>query len=155
MNRTAANPVVVYLILHDVVVPGMPVDEVVEFKALEPGAVDEMLSRWLVPQWPSDAAKLYPDLFTSKAAAKMAYHRAGLTVREHPGGVQLVTSPYKYTFIRGCYQLGVRYRSKGPGRASAARLACVDPVKVPDVRARLERALGELDLFELIGPWRV
>ena len=108
VNRTAANPVVVYLILHDVVVPGMPVDEVVEFKALEPGAVDEMLSRWLVPQWPSDAAKLYPDLFTSKAAAKMAYHRAGLTVREHPGGVQFVTFPYKYTFIMGCYQLGVR-----------------------------------------------
>ena len=66
VNRTAANPVVVYLILHDVVVPGMPVDEVVEFKALEPGAVDEMLSRWLVPQWPSDAAKLYPDLFTRR-----------------------------------------------------------------------------------------
>ena len=43
MNRTAANPVVVYLILHDVVVPGLPVDEVVEFEELEPGAVDEML----------------------------------------------------------------------------------------------------------------
>ena len=35
------------------------------------------------------------------------------------------------------------------------RLACVDPVKVPDIRARLECALGELDLFELIGPWPV
>ena len=43
VNRTAANPVEVYLILHDVVVPGMPVDEVVEFKALEPDAVDEMI----------------------------------------------------------------------------------------------------------------
>ena len=35
------------------------------------------------------------------------------------------------------------------------RLAWVDPVKVPDIRARLEGALGELDLFELIGPWPV
>ena len=39
VNRTAADPVEVYLILHDVVVLGMPVDEVVEFKALEPDAV--------------------------------------------------------------------------------------------------------------------
>ena len=35
------------------------------------------------------------------------------------------------------------------------RLAWVDPVKVPDIRARLEGALGKLDLFELIGPWPV
>ena len=35
------------------------------------------------------------------------------------------------------------------------RLAWVDPVKVPDIRERLEGALGELDLFELIGPWPV
>ena len=39
----SANPVEVYLILHDVVVPGMPVDEVVEFRSLEPGAVEEMI----------------------------------------------------------------------------------------------------------------
>ena len=28
VNRTTANPVEVYVILYDVVVPGMPVDEV-------------------------------------------------------------------------------------------------------------------------------
>ena len=78
VNRTSANPVEVYLVLHDVVVPGMPVDEVVEFKALEPDAVDEMIARGLVPQWPTDALKLYPDLFSSRSAAKMTYHRAGL-----------------------------------------------------------------------------
>jgi hypothetical protein len=156
--RTAANPVEVYLILHDVVVPGMPVDEVVEFRALEPGAVEEMVCRGLVPQWPSDAAKLHPDLFTAKNAAKPSregakktYQRAKLTLQETPRGVELGTSPYKKTLIRRCPQFGVRYRSRG--RRSAVRLACVDPVKVPDIRARLECALGELDLFELIGPW--
>ena len=35
------------------------------------------------------------------------------------------------------------------------RLAWVDPVKVPDPRARLEAAFRKLDLFELIGPWPV
>ena len=91
VNRTAANPVEVYLVLHDVVVPGMPVDEVVEFRALEPGAVEEMVCRGLVPQWPSDAAKLHPDLFTAKRgskpsreAAKKAYQRAQLTLVETP-----------------------------------------------------------------------
>ena len=160
VNRTRANPVEVYLILHDVVVPGMPVDEVVEFKALEPDAVDELIARGLVPQWPTDALKLYPDLFSSRSAAKMTYHRAGLAVQEYPRageepsqGVKLVTSPYKKILIRGCDQFGVRYRPRG--RASAVRLAWVDPVKVPDTRARLEGALAELDLFELIGPWPV
>ena len=57
------------MILHDVVVPGMPVDEVVEFKALEPNAVDELIARGLVPQWPADALRLYPDLFSSRSAA--------------------------------------------------------------------------------------
>ena len=84
VNRTSANPVEVYLILHDVVVPGMPVDEVVEFKALEPDAVDELIARGLVPQWPTDALKLYPDLFSSRSAAKMTYHRAGLAVQAYP-----------------------------------------------------------------------
>ena len=36
------------------------------FGHLEPDAVDEMVCRGLVPQWPSDAAKLHPDLFTAK-----------------------------------------------------------------------------------------
>ena len=88
----------------------------------------------------------------------MTYHRAGLTVKAYPRAgeepsqrVKLVTSPYKKILIRGCDQFGVRYRPRG--RASVARLAWVDPVKVPDIRARLEGALGELDLFELIGPW--
>ena len=54
------------LVLHDVVVPGMPVNEVVEFEALEPGAVEEMVARGLVPQWPTDAIKLYPRIYSAR-----------------------------------------------------------------------------------------
>ena len=129
VSRTAANPVEVYLILHDVVVPGMPVDEVVEFRALEPGAVEEMVCRGLVPQWPSDAAKLHPDLFTAKSgskpsreAAKKTYQRAQLTLVETPQGVKLGTSPYKSTLIRRCPQFGVRYRSQGKALRGASSL---------------------------------
>ena len=65
VNRTAANPVEVYLILDDTVVPGLPVDEVVELADIEPGAIDHMIARGLVLGMPTDAAKLYPDLFPS------------------------------------------------------------------------------------------
>jgi len=51
-----------------VVVPGMPVvNEVVEFRSLEPGAVEEMVCRGLMPQRPSDAIKLYPDYSPRRA----------------------------------------------------------------------------------------
>ena len=42
INRTASNPVEVYLVLGDVVVPGLEVDEVVKFQKIEPGPVEEM-----------------------------------------------------------------------------------------------------------------
>ena len=53
-----------------------------------------MVCRGLVPQWPSDATKLYPDLFTAKGAtkpsreaAKKTYQRVKLTLVETPQGV--------------------------------------------------------------------
>ena len=51
------------MILHDTVVPGLDVDEVVEFGDIEPDAIDHMIARGLVLQIPADAAKLCPDLF--------------------------------------------------------------------------------------------
>ena len=35
----------------------------VELADIEPDAIDQMIARGLVPQMPTDAAKLYPDLF--------------------------------------------------------------------------------------------
>ena len=75
VNRTKDCPVEVYLILDDTVVPGLEVDEVVELADIEPGAIDHMIARGLVPQMPTDAAKLHPDLFPSRSAAKKAYQR--------------------------------------------------------------------------------
>ena len=40
-----SNPVEVYLILDDTVVPGVPVDEVVELADIEPDAIDQMIAR--------------------------------------------------------------------------------------------------------------
>ena len=95
VNRTEADPVEVFLILDDTVVPGLEVDEVVEVADIEPGAIDHMIARGLVPQFPTDATKLYPDLFPSRSAAKMAYRRAGLRMQLGPNGLNVVTSLYK------------------------------------------------------------
>lgn len=144
VRRGPHNPVEVFMVLHDTVTP-MPVAEVVEFSSLEPSAIDEMILRGLVPQTPADAAKLFPDLFPTRPAAKMAYHRGRLNVER---GSILVTSPYRELPIRACYQNRVRYRTAGRGQLS--RLALYDPARFPDIRASLEAALGPLVAFEIL-----
>jgi hypothetical protein len=79
VNRSAANPVDVYIVLDDTTLP-IAIDAVVEFKDLEPTKIDTMIERGLVPQWGADAAKLYPDLWPTAQAAQKAYRRAGLDV---------------------------------------------------------------------------
>ena len=154
VNRTAENPVEVFMILHDTVT-SLPVNEVVEFADLEPDAIDEMIARGLVPQFGSDAAKLYPDLFPNAAAAKRAYRYHQLNVvrgtrRRGPGqGRSRETNPYRKESIRVCPPARVA-RYQPSGRSQHRRLALVDPAKVPDARAALEAVLGRLVLFEWI-----
>jgi hypothetical protein len=59
-----------------------------------------------------------------------------------------VTSPYRDISIRDCHTVRVRYRPQGRGQQ--ARLALVDPAKVPDPRAALEAVLGTLAMFETL-----
>ena len=146
VNRTAANSVEVFMILSDTVVPGLPVDEVVEFADIEPDAIDQMIARGLVPQMPTDAAKLYPDLFPSRDAAKKAYQRDRLSTARGP---RLGTWSNKYVVIKGCPQPPcVALFFQPLGRGQLPRFCIVDLVKVPEVRAMLEVGLGPLARFE-------
>src|SRR5262249_4042994 len=148
-NRTAANQVEVYVVTNDTMVPDLPVNEVVEFADLEPGAVDHMIDQGLVPQLPADAAKLYPTLFSSREAAKKVYRRSGLSIGQRGKGG---TAPYKGILLRGCPRLPcVAVLYQPAGRRRRPRLALVDPAKVPDARAVLEAALGKLVLFEILA----
>jgi putative DNA primase/helicase len=79
VNRTAENPVEVFMILHDTTVP-IAVDAMVQFEDLEPTKIDIMIERGLVPAWSADAVKLYLDLWPTAQAARQAYRRAGLDV---------------------------------------------------------------------------
>ena len=78
VNRSAANPVEVYIVLNDMTLP-IAVDEVVQFGDLEPTKIDSMIERGLVPQWGADAAKLYPDLWPTAQAAQKAYRAPAST----------------------------------------------------------------------------
>jgi hypothetical protein len=76
IRRTADNPVEVFMVLHDTVVPGLRVDEVIRFQEAEPGRMDEMIRRGRIPASPSAAAKMHPDLFPTGEVARAADSRA-------------------------------------------------------------------------------
>ena len=102
VNRTAANPVEVFLVLHDVVLEGLSVDEVIDIADIEPDAIDEMLAMGWEPQMPGDAAKLCPGLFPSREAAKKAYQRDRLRSGQGSRGPRLGTWPQIYFYLRDC-----------------------------------------------------
>jgi hypothetical protein len=159
VNRSATNPVEVYMVLHDTTVP-IAVDAVVQFKDLEPTNIDIMIERGLIPAWSADAVKLYPDLWPTAQAARKEYSRAGLDVeRIHATCVtppykgarsRCVTYPYRKLFIRGCHtpHALLRYHPKGFGQR--ARVALVDQARLAEARKQLEEALGPLASFEVL-----
>jgi hypothetical protein len=161
VNRSAANPVEVYMVLDDTTVP-IAVDAMVQFEDLEPTKIDTMIERGLVPQWGADAAKLYPDLWPTAQAAQKAYRRAGLDVeriharcRKSPTdrGTQARcrTCPYKEIFIRTCTTPHSLLRYHPNGRGQKARVALVDQATLAEARKQLEEALGSLASFEVLS----
>jgi hypothetical protein len=162
VNRSAANPVEVWMILGDTIVP-LALDAVVEFGDLEPNTIDIMIERGLVPAWSADAAKIYPDLWPTSQAARKAYSRDGLDFERNrrrsvtqpykedgtASSPRSVTGSYKYRFIRKCHTPLIRYQPKGRGQKS--RLALADPSNLAGARAQIEAALGELASFEVIA----
>jgi putative DNA primase/helicase len=172
VNRSAANPVEIWMILSDTVVP-LALDAVAEFTDLEPNKIDDMIERGIVPAFSVDAAKLYPDVWPTSQAARKAYSRDGLDVERNRrrsvtasykddgagAAPRSVTGSYKYRSIRESHTPLIRYQPKGPGQKS--RIALVDDANLTGARARIEAALGELAAFEIITgeekskPWHL
>jgi putative DNA primase/helicase len=165
VNRSSANPVDVWIILNDAVVP-IQVDGVVEFGNLEPNRIDLMIERGLVPAWSADAAKLYPDLWPTAQAARKAYSRDGLDVERNrrrsvtepykdddpTPNTRSVTGPYRYLSIRKSHTPLIRYQPEGQGQKP--RLAMAEASNLLNARPRIEAVLGELALFEIITDER-
>jgi len=149
VNRTASNPVEVFLIVNDTVVPGLEVDAVELFQDLEPNAVDEMWLRGVVMEWPSDAAKVWPDLCKNREAAKKAYQRAIKRNGLFASASYVGTFPNSNISIRQCPHVSricVRFQPAGP--KEIPRHCIADPARFPDLRGVLEKALGPLVKFE-------
>ena len=158
VNRTEANPVEVFMISHDVATE-LAIDAVIDFAELEPGAIEEIFQRGVIPQWGADAKRLHPDLWPTTQAAKKAYQRAALDLEQifaelREAGLckagQRGTFPYKYLYKAMSPSAAlIKFQPAGP--RAKQRLVLVDPVKVRDARSRLEAALGPLALFEIVG----
>ena len=73
VNRTAEAPLALF-ILADVVVP-MPVKRITRWGDVRLSPQQRMAARGVVTDSPSDAWRLYPDLFPSAEAAKKALQR--------------------------------------------------------------------------------
>jgi hypothetical protein len=137
VRRGPHNPVKVFMVLNDTVTP-LQVDEVIEFQDEEPDRIDEMILRGLVPQMPTDATRLYPGLFGTRNAAKMAYRKAKLDVVR---GTRLVSTHYKEILIMVGHQPRlVKFQPAGKGQTS--RLAIFSPELFKDIRSTLETGLG-------------
>jgi hypothetical protein len=172
VNRKPENPVEAFVVLDDLTLP-IPIDAVARVADVEPNEIDEMIARGLVPEWPADAAKLYPDLFKNRKAADYRYRRDGRVPamfaaaaysengRTSPAGSYSV---FGRTSARGEPNDAINrysYRAFGltsilchfkpSGRGQRARRALLSAEVAPEARARIEAPLGTLAFFEVVG----
>ena len=172
VNRTPENPVEAFVVLDDLTLP-IPIDALAHVSDVEPNEIDEMMTRGLVPEWPADATRLYPDLFKNRKAADYRYRRDGrvpamfaaasysengrtssassysgfgrTSARGEPNGA---INRYSYSAFGLTSTL---CRFKPTGRGQRARRALLSAEAVLEARARIEAAVGTLTLFEVVG----
>ncbi|WP_091968068.1 hypothetical protein [Bradyrhizobium shewense] len=159
VNRTAQNPVEALVILDDLTVP-LPIDALVHVADVEPNEIDAMMARGLVPEWPADAARLYPDLFKDRKAADYRYRRDGRVPAMFAAASYSVVglasargepndSIDKYSYNAfGLTSILCRFKVSGRGQRERRVLLSADAV--PGARTRIEAALGTLAFFESV-----
>lgn len=141
INRTAADPLDVYL-LSDVALD-LPIDNFIDPEdVIAPTPFDLMHGEGgiVLPDAPTDAARLYPSLWRNPDAARQAWVRS-----------RSVTLPEKDSLSGNVTHLRpITYLRAGPGQRP--QTGWFDPRMVSDPRATIEAALGALAKFEIVGP---
>ncbi len=141
VNRTADTPLQID-ILTNICLPGIEVDEVTTWDAIQPSEQDIMRSRGAVPSTHADQFACYPDLFKNAKAAEDAARRD----RRNPPKTPIEES---YIGKFGGF-LSVAYRKRG-SRGPAGRLL-FDPARI-DPAAWLAAKLGvEVTLLDTPRP---
>jgi putative DNA primase/helicase len=141
VNRTADKPMALFF-MAGVLVP-MPVKQIIRWPDTRLTVQQRMAARGLVTDSPTDAAKLYPDLFPTSEAARKAMDRAEGISR---------TVPYDSVFIGECPPNARgegRYRPEGRGQQ--LRRIWITRQRLPAARSDLEAALGPLAVFDVSG----
>jgi hypothetical protein len=172
VNRTPENPVEAFVILDDLTLP-VPIDSLVHVADVEPNEIDEMITRGLVPEWPADAARLYPDLFKDRKAADYRYRRDGrvpamfaaasysanghtssagsysaVGLTSARGEPNHAINIYSYSAV-GLTSMLCRFKPSGRGQRT--RHALLSSEMVTKAKAQIEAALGELALEPIAG----
>jgi hypothetical protein len=132
VNRTAADPLDVFLFAD--VATALPVARMVRWVDLRPSVLERMAARGLVLFGPTDAAKVYPDLFPSAEAARKAVGRAEGDFPDIPLGN---STPRE---MSGKSLEAVAYRPAGRGQQT--RRALVAPERLETLQSFLEGQLG-------------
>lgn len=154
VNRGPDNPVEI-LVLGDAILP-IAVDEFLPDDFAWPSPTELQLAEGGVAfQSGTIAVTAYPRIWDTPAAARRAIERE---LREKGD-----TNPFNATFSYGELSIGecrndrplcppVRFRRIGPGERE--QLAIYDPSMVSDPRAAIEKLIGALAMFEIVGQER-
>ncbi|MDO9713769.1 hypothetical protein Q7A36_36000, partial [Paracraurococcus sp. LOR1-02] len=150
INRTAADPLEVYLLAGDVLAP-VPLATLTRWEDVAPGPVECMAARGVVLASATDAARAYPDLFPTAEAAKKALQRSGCCggdFGDKPLWVVPIGPCPRNPFCNDLPDLvPVAYRPAGRGQQTRTAWAHAD--RLPTLRAWLKAAAGApLAVFE-------
>ncbi len=144
VNRTASNPLTVF-VMADVTLP-LPVTRLCRWTDVRLDVMARMLARGIMFLGASDAARAYPDLFSTPDAARMAIQRIV------KGGYFPNISLGECTLGRcsGNRLIEVSYRLNGRGQQNRSVLVLERRLK--GLREQLESLLGPLVHYELVEP---
>jgi hypothetical protein len=173
VNRTPQTPIEAFAVLDDATLP-VQIDAVAHITDIEPNAIDEMIARGLVPEWPGDAVRFHPDLFKDRRAAGYRYRRDGrvaaMFAAKSYSGFGLTSAATSYsgiglssagsetngaikrdTSLRGFGLTSILCRFQLAGRTQRPRRALLSAQMALEARARIEAALGPLASFEIVA----
>jgi hypothetical protein len=150
LNRTAANPLDVFLLAGDVLAP-LPLDTLTTWRDAAPGPSARMAARGVVLTSPSDAARAYPDLFPKgEKAAREALAREAKEAGRQQGYFRPI--PLWKTFIGewvGNTDAWTTVRYRPAGRGQQTRIARARSDRLPNLRPWLIAATNaDLQLYE-------
>ena len=151
VNRTPDTPVTIW-VLSKILLP-WPVNDVCRWEDVALDPVERMAARGVWTDSSCIAAALFPQLFPTPGAAKLAIHRHRKRVQPARVDAQSTAAaglhlPYKSPYKGGVTELRVKVARSG-GHYST--LSCIDSA-LPGLEQRLAEALGALEVFSVGEP---